>query len=100
METQTPSRDVRLAALRGVHQQTFRQYLLEVRAQQSLASCPTADAQAMAAAARRLEGARLAYRQSRDARAQYLLDRRPTPVALAQAGLALLLAADGVRKAG
>jgi hypothetical protein len=61
--------------LRGTYNETFQHFSLQVRLLQSLMSQPTTDGRAVEEAKRRVEQAHVAYRESRDLLAQFMLSR-------------------------
>ena len=83
MATRTPHEQVRLLALREVYEDAFQQFSREVRVLQSLGRRAASDKEAGQDAKRQVEQARFAYRESREALAQFMLSRDAKPVVTA-----------------
>ena len=75
MVTQTLYEQARFAALREAYYQAFRELSKTVRQLQSVAAVSDSDNQVIEEARRNMEQARLAYHESRDTLAQFLLSR-------------------------
>jgi hypothetical protein len=74
MGNRTPAQ-ARFVALRRAYEDAFRQFSLQVRLLQSLASRPVLDERAVEEARRRVQQAHFVYRERRDLLAGFMLSR-------------------------
>ena len=75
MGAAVPEGEARFVSLRKAYEDAFRGFSLQVHLLQSLMSQPPTDGKAIPEAKRRVEQAHIAYRESRDLLAQFMLSR-------------------------